>query len=333
MEIPNSTPQFKETLNIWRHVKNDELTELKDLYQQIIWYNKLIMIKGKTVYCQHLFACGIWTISDLYCDGKLIPYDVWLKRGALPKDYILWRGIIHSLPANIKYLAKDINEATSGNNRHNTTIKLANNSVKQIGKCSQKDIKAILRCEKFSNLKDNDFKAKIKYSNLLNGIQNETWQNIFILLINLHCNNKICEMQFKILHRIIGVNNFLFKIRKVDSPRCDYCEIYNETIEHLFFDCFSVKTFWLNLIESWNNFSGSQYSISKKDALLGYNLDDPMQYPVVNLLILYGKKYIFICKKSQSILDINSFKKYVIVFYAYLSKLRPFENKLIEFCI
>ena len=112
----------------------------------------------------------------------------------------------------------------------------------------------------------------------------------------MHCNNKICEMQFKILHRIIGVNNFLFKIRKVDSLRFDYCEIYIETIEHLFFDCVSVKSFWLNLIESWNTFSGSQYSITQKDSLLGFNQDDPMSYPVVNLLILYGKKYSFICK-------------------------------------
>ena len=186
--------------------------------------------------------------------------------------------------------------------------------------------------KKKSNLKDHDFKAKVKFSYLLNGIQNEIWKNIFILPFSLHCNNKICEMQFKILHRIIGVNNFLFKIKKVDSPRCDYCEIYHETIEHLFYDCFSVKTFWLNLFESWNTFSGSQHSICQKDALLGYNLNNPMLYPVVNLLILFGKKYIFVCKKNQSVLDINSFKKYVIVFYAYLSKLKPFENKLIEFC-
>ena len=51
------------------------------------------------------------------------------------------RGIIHSLSANIKYLAKDIKEATSGENVHNIRMKLTNKTVKTIGKCSQKDIK------------------------------------------------------------------------------------------------------------------------------------------------------------------------------------------------
>ena len=39
----------------------------------------------------------------------------------------------------------------------------------------------------------------------------------------------------------------LFNFKKVDSPFCDFCEKELETIEHLFFHCTKVCTFWDDL--------------------------------------------------------------------------------------
>ena len=39
----------------------------------------------------------------------------------------------------------------------------------------------------------------------------------------------------------------LFKFGKVTSPRCSFCELYNETIMHLFYDCLIVKRLWNQL--------------------------------------------------------------------------------------
>ena len=98
-------------------------------------------------------------------------------------------------------------------------------------------------------------------------------------------------MQFKILHRIIGVNNLLFKMNIVSSQKCLYCQLYNESIEHLFFDCLEVKSFWLQLSHILQQDGLLDSGFTKQDVLLGiYRIGD---YQLVNLLILFGKNYIF----------------------------------------
>ena len=83
---------------------------------------------------------------------------------------------------------------------------------------SQKTIKEKLVHEKY---KQCNYKFKNLDPNLLDIDENE-WQRIFNIPINLKIENKIKEMQFKILHRIIGHNAFLFKIGTVQGSKQDF---------------------------------------------------------------------------------------------------------------
>ena len=40
--------------------------------------------------------------------------------------------------------------------------------------------------------------------------------------------------QNRIIHRILGINNFLYKIKYIVSSDCTFCTNEHETIEHLF---------------------------------------------------------------------------------------------------
>ena len=67
-------------------------------------YNKLIKINNKTVFNPRLFQAGLWISQDLYFNRIVIPFDVWLKRGAMPKDFLTWRGLVQqsTKPVGIK---------------------------------------------------------------------------------------------------------------------------------------------------------------------------------------------------------------------------------------
>ena len=52
------------------------------------------------------------------------------------------------------------------------------------------------------------------------------------------------EFQYKILHRYLAMNNLLYKMKKVDTNRCTFCNLYVETIIHIFYDCIESKNLW-----------------------------------------------------------------------------------------
>ena len=42
-------------------------------------------------------------------------------------------------------------------------------------------------------------------------------------------------IQYQILHRIIPTNDYLYKLKKVNSPLCTFCKTEIENTDHLFF--------------------------------------------------------------------------------------------------
>ena len=142
----------------------------------------------------------------------------------------------------------------------------------------------------------------------------ETWQNIYSLPhIILKC-NKIKELQYKILYRYIGTNKLLYKINKSPSPRCSFCEMHSESIEHLFYECVVSKNLWLDIQAEWNSINVLKIYFNLKDIILGYNVHFGVSSIVsktVNLIVLYGKSYIVRCKLANSQVNLQNFKSFI----------------------
>ena len=50
-------------------------------------------------------------------------------------------------------------------------------------------------------------------------------------------------------HRILTTNTFVFKLKIIDNDLCTFCNENKEYIEHLFWECNIVQTFWNRLLE------------------------------------------------------------------------------------
>lgn len=107
----------------------------------------------------------------------------------------------------------------------------------------------------------------------------------------------IKELQFKILHRYLPTNSLLFKMKKIESQKCTFCNIYNESILHIFYDCFEVKNLWLTIMTRLEKIDGNVRKLTRKDIILGYSLEhiSPSNL-LINNVVLQVKSYLWKCK-------------------------------------
>ena len=102
-------------------------------------------------------------------------------------------------------------------------------------------------------------------------------------------------------------------MNKIDSLRCNFCALYIESIEHLFYECIVVKNFWLRVCELWNRYVEQTIHLTCNEVIIGYcpqNFSDNIVF-TINLVILYGKKYVYNCKYYEKPINVTAFVEYV----------------------
>ena len=136
-------------------------------------------------------------------------------------------------------------------------------------------------------------------------------ENKYSLSFQSLVDHKIIDLQYRILHRYLGTNKLLFKIGRKSSPSCERCMFQIETIEHIFYECFAVKNFWLSIVDKYNEYFKVNVKISCKDVILMYKGNDETLAYILNTLLLYGKQYVYKCKMNNCTLHLDQFMKYM----------------------
>ena len=138
-----------------------------------------------------------------------------------------------------------------------------------------------------------------------------------------HMNNFKCTIStrirsfyFKLFHRAIGLNDFLFKIKRKDSPNCSFCNIAPETYKHIFIECPVVKPIWDEVIKVIIQKINKPLNVSTFEKMFGFDDDKFLTY-----LFLLLKYYIYICKFQNKPPNFEGYKAYIA------------SNKDLEYCI
>ena len=111
-------------------------------------------------------------------------------------------------------------------------------------------------------------------------------------------------MQHKVLYRILGTNDLLFKINRHDDGKCSFCKGYNETILHLFVQCKNVQNFWSELKTNIQLILGINLAIDPSAIILG-NL---LKVNAIPLYTVYLAAKLYIFQKSKIKSNSNLFK-------------------------
>ena len=96
-------------------------------------------------------------------------------------------------------------------------------------------------------------------------------------------------LQFKMLHKRIVTNKRLYEMGLSETKICPYCGFIEETVEHAFLQCISVRNFW-NEVEQWlrRTIDGG-IKISDIDKIMGTgSLED-----ITDKTILATKNFIY----------------------------------------
>ena len=141
--------------------------------------------------------------------------------------------------------------------------------------------------------------AILKHSQLFPEIINIKANNIFLIPRVCTNNNFLKDLQYQIIHKYLPTNHLLYKMGKVSSMSCSFCNIHTENIYHLFYECTTVKGLWIFVQNMIENVTSRQVNLSCQQAIFGYNFDkdDCTKYKDINNVILYVKGYIWNCRK------------------------------------
>ena len=109
---------------------------------------------------------------------------------------------------------------------------------------------------------DSEFKNMAYYNTTFGQMDSDAWAKIYVLAHLLPVNNKVIELQYKLLFRFVVTNKLLYQIQIKPTPNCPICEIDTQMIEHLFFECKKSKIFWLQIIDLWNKYNNTRVILS-----------------------------------------------------------------------
>ena len=127
---------------------------------------------------------------------------------------------------------------------------------------------------------------------------NTAYKNIYKATIEVRV------FQFKILHNVLPTNNILHRWKIIDSPRCSFCFIAEETIHHLFCECHRTITLYLQIKELLDKCDINLPDINVNYILTGVPPTSPSHSLINHILILY-KYCVYMCRENEFNLNLN----------------------------
>ena len=279
------------------HIINDQENMINDY----IFYNKNILIDSNMFFDNEFLAAGLWRFCDLYdITGNILPFTTWKNRGVCGSKFFIWRKIVNiakSLKLSFNNIRREI--------EHKITLDLGNGNIIDLENDTSKSIYNSLvkqQIEKPTSI--------AKYSEFLSILSDSEIKQIFLLPRKCTKDNEIKEFQFKILHRYLPTNTLLFKMHKVSSEKCTFCELYKENLTHLFFDCLCVRDLWFMVNNVLTLLTGNRIYLSTFDIIFGFSLSSQKAYDINNF-ILHVKYFIWKQKCKLLVPTYENLKIYI----------------------
>ena len=126
------------------------------------------------------------------------------------------------------------------------------------------------------------------------------WKDIYLLPGKVTIDTKLRIFQYKLLNNILYLNKHIFMFRKKDTKHCSFCQLQDETINHLFVECNYSKNLWRDL-KTYYQPSFSLPLLRPQSATFGFFDIDPHSSLLLNHILLLYKYYIYYSRDSAKL--------------------------------
>jgi len=126
--------------------------------------------------------------------------------------------------------------------------------------------------------------------------------------------------QYKVLNRILYINEKLHKIGFISQKDCTFCKSELETLTHLLYHCPFSIAFWKDFEVYWSLVKNEQIHLTLEDIIMGI-IKRPC--PLLNYFLLIAKIYLWDCRRNQTFPTIYGFKAKIELKYeteAYIAR-------------
>ena len=285
----------------WRHVflaykqlfYKSKPTNSLELLAEPVFHNERIQVGGTV--SKHVS----WADKGVFCIGHFISeegnyksYVNFTNEYGIKTDFLTFCGLVSAIK---KYVTR-------------TSIHPTNNVAQDlhkaigIGHLLKKGTQLF-----YSILNATDFKPNCceKWTTKLN--TNVNWETCLFKIHKIK-DVKLKWLQMRIMHRIIATNVVLSKMGISHSDKCSFCPQEKESIEHVFWKCCHVSQFWEALQKTINEKCLNVFNFKFTLNLILFGADTNMcTDPVLDLVILIAKQYLYRCKMEKSTPRLYSF--------------------------
>ena len=266
---------WNDVLKAWSHYVSK--FELK-VENQIIWCNCYISVQNKPIMWKKCFESGLIYVHQLCENNSVSNYDSLRNRysitimqynsliTAIPKhwlEHLTEQNLVFPLQPHIYHLAKY--EA-------NLCGKVYKKLQQDVTFNQNKALKWSMEVGCMIDSKDLNKKVKNMY-----------------LITNVP---KLRSFQYRVLARAIVTNVQLEKWKILQSRTCSFCDIADETLIHLMYECNYVQEFWKTLSDYVSNrFKCKNITLSYEAIIFNEFVENPKH--VINAIGLVAKQYIY----------------------------------------
>ena len=123
--------------------------------------------------------------------------------------------------------------------------------------------------------------------------------------------------QYKLLNNVLYLNKKLFHFGITSQSKCSFCELYDETPHHIFYECTYAQNLW-NKLQLYLSEKLTLPILNRESAIFGFTdvLDD--NYLFVNHLLLIFKYNVYKLRVNNTLSFQNL--KYVISQIKYIEE-------------
>ena len=192
-----------------------------------------------------------------------------------------YRQIIHALPQHWKETIKQF-----AGNLSNLYIKdhhlIKCNTIYKLEKLDSKELYHMQLCLKYDkptcqsyhvkNFDDYDF----------------NWKLIYRIPRITTLQTKIRIFQYKLLNNVLYLSKKLFQFGIISQSKCSFCGLYNETLQHIFYECTYAQNLW-NRLRLHLSEKVALPVLNPQSAIFGFTDVSDHNFILVNHLLLIFK--------------------------------------------
>ena len=290
---------WAEILNCWSQLTRELPSKnMRDPLSIPMWYNP--SISKSELFFPNWYSKGVISVSDLLSsDGQIISIQD-LKSGYNIKTNFLE---YHRVTSNLQVYLSKLQSFPAFHVKptfHSQIYTLTKS------KRGSKDFYSIFQ----TNCIENETKSYYSFweNSLKTKINKEMWLQTYKNCFKTIHDNEIKWFQYRILHRILGTKEYLFKIKYKNDNVCVFCKQNVETIMHLFVDCNVVKNFWSEIKRNVSLYLGLELALTPQDIILGVL---KATTTTTNIIYLTAKAYIFQTARSNGILIFQNYCQFI----------------------